>query len=142
MIQIRYKDLGTPGFQHSLHKLRQSPMRTPAAFAIKHIIKALDKALLDFQKEAEDNLFGKFAISGKTPGQGEEVTGKSKELELPCQVKDGMEDEAKAAFEAFGEKRLEIGGKKIPPEVLFECNAWSPRELEALEPIVAEPPLE
>lgn len=70
------------------------------------------------------------------------ITGKSLELELPCQVKDGEEEAAKAAFDSFGDRVLEIGGKKISPEVLFECNQWSPRELQALEPIVAEPPLE
>jgi hypothetical protein len=115
-------------------------MRTPAAFSVKHIVKSVEAGLKQFQKEAQEELFAKFAVGG-VPGT-EQVTGKSLELDLPCQCVEGKEEEAKAAFEAFGNRVLEIGGKKIAPEVLFECNAWSPRELEALEPIVAEPPLE
>ncbi len=117
-------------------------MRTPAAFSIKHIVKSLDKGFIQFREEAEKELFSKFSVTGKTPEPQAPITGKSLELELPCQCPEGLEEEAKAAFEAFGNRVLEIGGKKIAPEVLFECNAWSPRELEALEPIVAEPPLE
>ncbi len=142
MITIRYKDLGAAGFQHTIHKLRQTPMRSPAAFGIKGLVKQIDAGLLKFQDQAKE-LFQVFAVTGKAPEPGEPApTGKSFELKLPCQVKDGKEEEANKAFEAFGERKLELKGRKISAELLFESASWSPRELEALEPIVEEPPLE
>lgn len=142
LITIRYKDLGAAGFQHTIHKLRQTPMRSPAAFGIKGLIKQIEQGLLKFQEQAKE-LFQEYAVTGKAPEPNEPApTGKSFELKLPCQVKDGKEEEAKKAFDAFGERPLELKGRKLSPELLFESNSWSPRELEALEPILEEPPLE
>lgn len=142
MITIRYKDLGAAGFQHTIHKLRQTPMRSPAAFGIKNLVKQIDAGLLKFQEQAKE-LFQVYSVTGKAPEPNEPApTGKSFELQLPCQVHDGKEEEAAKAFEDFGERRFELKGKKLSAELLFESAAWSPRELEALEPIVEEPPLE
>jgi hypothetical protein len=117
-------------------------MRSPAAFGIKGLVKQIDAGLLKFQDQAKE-LFQVFAVTGKAPEPSEPApTGKSLELKLPCQVKDGKEEEAHKAFEAFGERKLELKGRKISAELLFESASWSPRELEALEPIVEEPPLE
>jgi len=116
-------------------------MRSPAAFGIKGILKGVDAALLKFQEEA-NGVFKKYSVTERAPEPGVEVTGKSLEYALPCQVWEGKEVEARDAFEAFGERLAEIPGKKISPELLFESGSWSPRELEALEPLVSEPPLE
>ena len=47
--------------------------------------------------------------------------------------------QARNALDAFGQRTVEIKQRKIKPETLFECNEWSPRELEALEDFVVEP---
>ncbi len=112
-------------------------MRTPKAFAIKHLTKEMREGFFAMREEYTKNISEKFAVKGKE-GMAEPGT-KSAELKLPFTAQDGKEADAKGALDAFGKKTLDIKRPKINFALLFECNEWTPHELEVLEFFVDEP---
>lgn len=141
MIKLKYDDFGRASFQQAVQKLKHSPMKTVQAFSIKHMVKDIEAGLKKLQFECSEEIFKKYAVGGEKtvpPVAG----GKSLELQLPFEATSGMEADAKQALDDFGNRTIELNRKKLNPGILFECNEWTPRELEALESIVDEPPLE
>lgn len=140
MIKIYYKKLGALATQNALDKLGDSPMRTPEAFRIKNIVKAAQAGVKKLQDELHGEILPTF--SAATGRVQQKPQGKSLELGLPFNVKDGKEEEAKKVLADFGERFIEIKSKKIDFKLLFEVNEWTPSELEALEDVIEEPAAE
>lgn len=137
MIKITHEQFGTGALQMAMQKLKNSPMKSPAAFRIVHVLKRYETKLKEFREILNKEVFEPFSVGGikeQTPPKG-----KSKALDLPFQVIEGKEEAAKNFLEEFGKKVIEIDCKKIPFNVLFEVAEWSPRELEVLEPFVEQP---
>lgn len=137
MIKITYDELGKINLQQAVQKLANCPMRTPQAFAIKHITKALREGFFKMRDEYMKDVRDVFAVKGKE--EAPEAGGKSAEMQLPFECQAGKEQEAKQALDAFGKRLLTISKNKISPETLFQCGEWSARELETLEFMVEEP---
>lgn len=139
MIRIPYDELGKMTFQQSVQKLANSTFKSPKAFAVKHITKALREGFFKMREDYQKNIEEKYAVKtdGKVTNPAEGT--KAAELQLPFAVKEGTEGDAKGALDTFGKTIFTIDKKKLTSEVLFEVNEWSPRELEALEPIIEEP---
>lgn len=140
MIKTQYDHLGKLNTQQTIQKLANSTFKTPVAFQIKSITKAVRDGFFkmrdDYKKDIEEKYAAKNA-EGKfePPAHG----SKSEELQLPFNCQAGLEGDAKGAIEAFNKTEFKLDRKKIKAEVLFEVNEWSPRELEALEFLVEEP---
>lgn len=99
----------------------------------KHVAAAMEKMDNEYSKE----IVPSFAVKGFDPDKDRfKVEGKSRELELPFQCVEGKEEDAKKALSEFGKRFVQIDEKKLSGEVLFALDAWSPLELEVLEPIV------
>jgi hypothetical protein len=137
MIRIAYDELGKMNFQQAVQKLANSQLRTPEAFLIKHLTKSMREGFFAMREAYVKEIQDKFAVTGKEGAP--EAGGKSAEMKLPFECKPGMEEEAKRALDGFGKKELVVDKRKIKADVLFQCNEWSPRELEVLEPILEEP---
>lgn len=138
MIRIPYDELGKMNFQQTVQKLANSPLKDPVAFQIKHMTKALREGFFKMRDEYK-KLEEKFAVKVEGKIDAPKEGSKAAELALPFTVAEGQEADAKGALDAFGKTTLDIDRKKIPHEILFRCNEWTPRELEALEFIVDEP---
>ena len=134
MIRICYKDLGKVGFQKTFAKLMQSPMKDKAAFSLVTLNRAIVATSAKMNEEFRTEFMAKFMVPGFNM-QAQETTGVSKELALPFQCNPGMEEACKVALDAFGERFMEVRVSKFTGDFLFSVGAWSPAELEALEPI-------
>lgn len=139
MIRIPYDELGKMNFQQTIQKLANSPLRDPVAFHIKHVTKGLRDGFFKMREEYQKNIEEKYAVKVDGKITPPEAGTKASELNLPFNVKEGQEGDAKGALDAFGKTVFTLDKKKIGHEMLFKCNEWSPRELEALEFIVDEP---
>ncbi len=139
MIRIPYDELGKLNFQQTVQKLANSPLKDPVAFQIKHMTKALREGFFAMREEYQKEIEDKFALKVEGKVDVAKDGSKAAELKLPFAVKEGTEGDVKGLLDTFSKKELKIDRKKIPHEVLFRCNEWTPRELEALEFIVDEP---
>lgn len=139
MIKIPYDDLGKMHFQQTVQKLANSPLRDPVAFRIKFITKGLREGFFAMRKEYQDNIEAKYAVKEEGKVTEPKEGSKAAEFSLPFHCEDTKAGDAKGALDAFGKKEFTLNQKKIPHDVLFRCNEWTPRELEALEFIVEEP---
>lgn len=126
MIKMRYSELSKVAFLQAVQKLANSPLKTPKAFKIKHIIDAI-------QRE-RDTVAGKY--QKQILDAYEKKGGEVKDLGFACIP--GKEEEAKKALEEFGSQTFEIKQTKIDGNLLFEVNSWTVAELTAMEPIVSE----
>ncbi len=139
MIRIPYDELGKLNIQQTVQKLANSQMKDPKAFQIKFMTKAMREGFFKMSDEYKKEIQEKFAKKNEKGQIMDPTEGKALELKLPFQCEDGVADQAKAALDEFNKRELKIDRKKIPFEILFEVNEWSPRELESLEHIVTEP---
>lgn len=133
MIVTTYDELGKMQVQQAVQKLANSTFKTPQAFMVKHLTKAVRDGFFkmrdEYKTEIEEKFLEKDEKADKT---------KSEELKLPFTCKAGLEGDCKGLLDAFGKKEFKIDKKKISASLLFEVNEWSPRELEALEFLVDE----
>ncbi len=137
MIKITYDELTKRPFQMAVQRLSGMPMNTPEAFRVKHIVKALQKALDEMGAKFRAEILAKYAQGGEGAPAGN-VEGKSLELKLPFQALEGMEEEAKEALANFGKREITVAFQKIRGDVLLAFGSWSPAELIALEPLVSD----
>ena len=137
MIKIPFDELGKMNFQQTVQKLANSQLKTPKAFAIKHLTKEVREGFFKMREMYMKEIQETYAVDGKDSPPAEGT--KSMELKLPFNCKPGMEGDAKGALDAFGKRELVINRRKLEGALLFECNEWSPRELESLEFLVEEP---
>lgn len=139
MIQVPYSLLAQMHFQQAVQKLANSPLKDPVAFQIKHMTKALRDGYFAMKEEYQKTIESKYAEkeAGKIvpPKEG----SKAAELELPFACEDAKTGDLKGALDAFYAQKLKVEKKKIPFEVMFRANEWTPRELETLEAIIEEP---
>lgn len=139
MIKIAYDQLGLLNFQQSVQKLANSTFKTPAAFGVKTLTKAIREGFFKMREDYQREIESKYAVKegGKvqTPKEG----SKAAELSLPFHCEDAQAGDVKGALETFNKTLFTTDKKKISAELLFEVNEWTPRELEALEFIVEEP---
>lgn len=135
MIKIAYDELGKMNTQQSVQKLANSSFKTPQAFAVKHITKAVRDGFFTMRDEYKKLVSDKYMEKEEMPAEGT----KGAELKLPFVCKEGMEADCKQALDDFGKKEFQLKKKKISATLLFEVNEWTPRELEALEFLVDEP---
>lgn len=139
MIKIPYDKLGQMQFQQTVQKLANSLLRDPVAFQIKHITKGLRDGFFAMREEYQKDIEAKYAVKEDGKVIPPKEKSKAEELGLPFHVEDAMTGDVKGALDAFNKKEFKMNRNKIPFEVIFKCNEWSPRELEALEYIVQEP---
>lgn len=139
MIKILYSELGLLNFQQTVQKLANSQLRDPVAFQIKFVTKGLREGFFKMKEEYKKEIEAKYAVKNETGQVVEATVGKSLELNLPFQCNEEHVADAKGALDEFNKRTCQIDRKKIPFEIIFQCNEWSPRELEALEHIVTEP---
>lgn len=135
MIKMRYEELTSQHFLRAAGKLANMPMRSPAAFRVKHVVNALEKQRLAVQEEFKKDIMAKFAKGGETP---EPPTAEHLAMNLPFTPIEGVEKEAQHAIELFGKREFQLDQPKIPGHVLFEGGEWSAAELAALEGLVEE----
>ena len=131
MITIKYSELGKISTQKVIQKLTNSTFKTPKAFTISHITKTIRQGFFDMREEYVKDIESKYL--------NKDATDTTPTGDLPFSCKAGMESDCKGALDAFGNKTLTINRKKIDGALLFECNDWTPQELEALEFLVEEP---
>lgn len=134
MIKMRYEELAGRDFQAAISKLNKVPMRDPAAFRIRHIVKAIQNEFVTLDALRQKELFSPFAKGGSPqPPQG-----KSLEMGLPFDIIEGKEEAAKKAMANFGEREFTIDQKRLTGEFLFSVSEWSAAELAVLDPLIVE----
>lgn len=134
MIKVQYDELGKLATQQAVQKLANSTFKTPAAFMVKSLTKAIRDGFFKMREEYKKDIEEKFLEKDEAADGA-----KSQEMQLPFKCKAGMEGDCKGLLEAFGKREFTLDRKKLSAEMLFEVNEWSPRELEALEFLVEEP---
>lgn len=139
MIKIPYDELGKLNFQQTIQKLANSTFKTPAAFQVKHMTKAIRDGFFKMRGDYQNDIEKKYAVKDAGKVQEPKEGSKAAELALPFHCEDAQAGDAKGALEEFNKTILTIDKKKISAEILFSVNEWTPRELEALEFIVEEP---
>lgn len=135
MIKIPYDELGKMSTQQTIQKLANSSFKTPQAFAVKHITKAIREGFFKMRDEYKKDISDKYCEKEEAPPEGT----KAAELKLPFTSKAGMETDCKQALDDFGKRIFTLNKKKLSSTILFEVNEWTPRELESLEFLVEEP---
>ena len=135
MIKVQYDELGKLATQQAVQKLANSSFKTPQAFAVKHVTKAIRDGFFKMREEYQKEVHEKYCAKEETPAPGT----KAQLLQIPFVPKEGKEEECKLALDNFGKRILTLEKKKLSAELLFEVNEWSPRELESLEFLVDEP---
>lgn len=134
MIKMSYEKLSNVNFQQAVQKLLNKPMKTPSAFQILHIGKALQAKNDEMRHKFSSEIVEKYSNKDHKPVEGE--VSKSMKMEIPFEAVQGKEEEAVKAIEDFGKTIFEIPIKKISSETLFSVGEWSPVELQFLEPLV------
>ena len=110
-------------------------MKTPEAFKVMHIGKAMQAENLKMRELFRTKIMAEYAQGGEA---GSDPQGESIKLKLPFNALVGKEVEAEEAIKNFGKREFTIPFKKITAEFLFSVGEWSPVELQSLEPLVAE----
>jgi len=135
MIKVPYNQLLSMQTSQAVQKLANAPFKSPKqAYMVKFITKSIREGYFKAKKELDD-LNEKYKASNDAPAEGTEA----QKLGLPFALKEGINaEEAKKAYDGFGERVCQIQKNKIKPDELFEVGEWTPRELEALEFLVDE----
>lgn len=133
MIKMRYEELSKMDFLQAAQKLAQLPLKSPKAFRVKHIVKALEENRKKMSEAFKRDIQDKYATAGGEAPQGESLT-----LGLPFNALIGLEKECKEELEKFGKREAVIDQPKLDGETIFEMGSWSAMELVALEPIVSD----
>lgn len=82
------------------------------------------------------DILSTYAVGGaEAPAQPTEEAANKK---IPFQPLEGKLDEAEVALKGFGKREFTIPFTKLTGELLLSVAEWSPAELTALEPVVAE----
>lgn len=135
MIKMSYEQLTQTKFRECIIKLSNAPMKTPQAFRIKHIIQALQKEQNGMKDNFQKEVVALYATDGVA---GEVKTPEAMMKGLPFEPMEGKIEDAEKAMAAFGKREFTINQNKISSDLLFSVGEWSPSELIALEPLVAE----
>lgn len=121
--------------QMAMQKLMNRPMKTPEAFRVMHIGKAMQGELLKMRELFKTSVMAPYSKGGT---EGSTPTGKSLELSLPFDALEGKEKDAEIAVKSFGKREFSIPQRKISSDFLFSAGEWTPVELQFLEPLVTE----
>lgn len=135
MIKMSYEQLSNTQFQMAMQKLMNRPMKTPEAFRVMHIGKALQAQNEVMRTQFKTDIMGSYSKGGVT---GELPTGLSAQLNLPFDALEGKENDAHEAVKGFGKREFTLSFAPITSEFLFSVGEWTPVELQALQPVLIE----
>lgn len=130
---MSYEQLSSTHLQMAMQKLMNRPMKSPEAFKVMYIGKAMQAENEKMRSLFKSKILGEFSKGGEA---GTEPTGLSLKLNLPFDALEGKEEEAKQAIEAFGKREFTIPYGKISLDFLFSAGEWTPVELQFLEPLL------
>lgn len=136
MIKMSYEQLSSMNFQRAIQKLMNTPMKSPEAFKIKHIGKALQKHQTEMTEKFRKQILSQYAKGGEE--SKEPVSEVAQKAGIPFEPLEGKLEEAKSAIENFGKQEFTVPHNKITGQYLISCAEWSPVELQFLEPVVSE----
>lgn len=138
MIKIAFSELSKHHFQGALRKLANVPMRSPEAFKIKHILKHLESTNAAMSEAFKKDILAVYAEGGENGSQLPKPKSESEKLGLPFNALVGKEQEAKDALDSFGKRECTIPHTKLTGQFLLSVAEWTPAELIALDPILAD----
>lgn len=136
MIKMSYEQLSSMNFQRAMSKLMNTPMKSPEAFKIKHIGKALQKNQTEMTEKFKKEIIAVFAKGGEETK--EPVSEVAQKAGIPFEPLEGKLEATKEAIEQFGKREFTIPQNKITAQYLISCAEWTPVELQFLEPVVSE----